>query len=769
MKKKLFSTLLISLSLNSNSQVIKDDSFYKKEKITIEKINNLAILDGLYNININEEFNILGDVKIDKDSIYISTQYLTEDVLKKFYFSDYSNDKGGFKIIKIKRSVLQKIDNNEMTMSVLLDKEYFNENISTKNLNRVRKDRTQLDIDNTASYLSNNYQIYLNDGKNLSGLIETKYSDKDYWSIENTIYYRKNKLFRGKTVYKKEFEDSSAIQIGDITSDGVGQSFYLNGLGFKYSTNYFNNSRNYTFLESLPQYSVNGFSLTPGTFNLYNNSTSISSSELQSGNYDVIMPYNAGGGSYRGYIKDVLGNTQEFNIPYYNSIKILKEDGLEYSLSAAKVRLDTERNSNNYGKIFFSGVAKYAVTKSWTQDFSFQHSDYFKNIYTAANFYIKPEWGIFQAGVNYNGKNQSLYNLGWEYNFNSKFNFNLSSSFSRNEQGFCIDFVNSCIKKQNIISVGYKLPNNLGSVGYQQLDEKTNILTSSSKTLTWSTSIDNRLNLSVVYENLNRSNNKEQNKLLVFLNYKLDGKYSTGLTYNQRDNQKSYQTRLSKREEPERPEEGYGFISFDDSSSGTKSYNLNFNADLDKFSYGVKLNKSNNILNSTLSLKGSSLYIPENNHLSFHKNSTGIIFVDTDKKEDQDGVPIEIIHENKLSGATNKEGNYVIVNAVPYYKQKIKINMENLPIDRNYEISEKEVIVPEYGVAKIKFNQLLADYDVLVKNIPIGGIFTIENKSFVIGVGNISTINKEGLAKYNSDNFSCTFEVQKNIKEYKCE
>ena len=98
-----------------------------------------------------------------------------------------------------------------------------------------------------------------------------------------------------------------------------------------------------------------------------------------------------------------------------------KEKGFEYSVSGASLRKNLYDSSFEYSKPFVSGIAKYGINKQITQDFGFHTSSYFKNIYTASNFYIQPQWGLFQTSLNINGDNQKLYNLSWEFLSNASY------------------------------------------------------------------------------------------------------------------------------------------------------------------------------------------------------------------------------------------------------------------------------------------------------------------------------------------------------------
>ena len=217
-------------------------------------------IEGIYQVNFNKEINVLSTILIDKENLYINADILSDPAFSKFNFDDNIKVLNDKKYIYIPLSLVKKIDDNEMTLSILLDDRFFDKkNSITKEFNYKNRYYRLIDSENIVNYFNNNYQLNYDKQEKLSAYLETNYSNKNFWSVQNKLIYRKDKLNRIKTFYKKEFEDKSALQVGDVVEDNFSQLASVNGLGFKYATNYFNNNTNFNVLESLPQYSVNGF------------------------------------------------------------------------------------------------------------------------------------------------------------------------------------------------------------------------------------------------------------------------------------------------------------------------------------------------------------------------------------------------------------------------------------------------------------------------------------------------------------------------------
>lgn len=753
-----------------------------------EKLENQSILNykpdtaksGLYNIDFNKQYETLAEVFFDDSLIYIPVNFIPEKMWDNFDFSQNIINQNNKKYLALEKNLITQVNNKDMTMEIILQKDFFKKKSQDKKIStRFRpKNKQILNNQDIVNYFNNNYQIYIDNDKNISGYLHTEYSNKNYWSIKNKMLYNsssynsfnkaENHLTRLSTVYKKEFNNNSALQIGDIIEDSFGQFASPNGLGFKYSTNYFNNNLNSNINDSLPQFSFNGFALTPSLFNLYSNSNSVITSEIDSGNYNVIMPYNSGYGVYTGYIKDYLGNVQQFNIPYYNSNQLIKSKTFEYSLSAASIRNNLYRKSFDYSKYFLSAIGKYGVSNNWTQDFSFHYSPYFKNLYTAANFYINPRIGLFKIGVNYNGESQKLYNFGWENYSKSPLVFRINLSKSDSPDGFCSGYTNECIKTQNRFYFGYKIPGNLGILGLQNLNEKKINSNYQSTSINWSKSLNNRSHITFMYEQVKNSFNQtpKDKRLMVLFTYSFDDKWNGSANYQNTNDYNFTQLRIARAEDKNNPEYGYGYFNVSESSRrNNPNYNLNYYANLQHFSYNIQANKINNDLTSRLGVRGSALYIPEDNHLSFNKDSKGIILVDTQTQ----GVPLEVYHQNKLSGLTDNNGKYAIVNGNPYAYEKVELNLKTLPLEQNFEKFNFNVAIPEYGATRIKLKPILADFDISI-NLPEGSIFKIDNESFIVGKNRESSVNKEGTALFiDKDNTSCSFTVKKSQKEYVCE
>jgi outer membrane usher protein FimD/PapC len=757
-------SLMISLQIQASTQLNATTPISKHLVHSSD-----VVVDGLYQIQFNKEFNSLVEVSSDSVNIYLPLDSLDQKIFTKFDFDSVTTTKDNKRFIAINKSMIHSIDNNDMTMEIVFNSSLFKNNNAAKKINYVERSIDRIDTKNVVNYFNNNYQIYVEDGRDIMGYLNTTYSNKNYWSLQNKMLYNSEKFIRIGSVYKKEFRDKSTLQIGDIIEDGIGQLSSSNGFGLKYSTNYFTNNLNSNINESLPQFSVNGFSLTPSMFNLYSTSNALISSEINSGNYNIVMPYNNGYGTYSGYVRDYLGNIQQFNIPYYNSNKLVKANGFEYSLSAATIRKNPYTKSFDYDKPFISGVAKYGVNNNWTQDFSFHHSTYFKNIYTGANFYIDPRFGLFQFGVNYNGDSQRLYNVGWENYSNSPLTFKFNASLSDNKDGFCMQYIGDCIKKQNRYFIGYKLPANLGNLSFQHLDEKKKLYEYQSSSLNWAKSINNRFSMVFMFEHIKNNKTNKDNRFLMLLSYSLDDRWSGSVNHQNRDNYHSSQFRIARREDRANPQYGYGYLSVRDSTyNKNPDFNLNYFANLDHFSYNIQANSRNNEFGSKVGIRGSALYVPEDKSLTFNKDVTGVIIVDTDQKS-KDQEPIEIYHQNKLVGKTDNDGKYIIVKGSPYSTEKVELNLKNLPLDRNFDEFKYQIVVPEYGAAKLNFKQRQSDRDIYIDNLPEGTIFKIGDSDYVVGKQGLSTVDKEGIATFSSDFKNCKFTVDINTQHYTCE
>ena len=68
----------------------------------------------------------------------------------------------------------------------------------------------------------------------------------------------------------------------------------------------------------------------------------------------------------------------------------------------------------------------------------------------------------------------------------------------------------------------------------------------------------------------------------------------------------------------------------------------------------------------------------------------------------------------------------------------------------------------------MKFNQILPDYIITVKNLPFGAIFKIKDDSFIVGKDGETSVNQVGLATFETDGLKCSFNVYVNQKEYEC-
>ena len=75
-----------------------------------------SLIDGLYKIKINKEFNLIADIKLDNKNLYIPKKYIKEEMYEKFNINKYIQKINNIDYLSIDKSLILKSDSDEMNM-----------------------------------------------------------------------------------------------------------------------------------------------------------------------------------------------------------------------------------------------------------------------------------------------------------------------------------------------------------------------------------------------------------------------------------------------------------------------------------------------------------------------------------------------------------------------------------------------------------------------------------------------------------------------------
>lgn len=116
-----------------------------------------------------------------------------------------------------------------------------------------------------------------------------------------------------------------------------------------------------------PLPAASGFATTPSTLEVYVNGQMVRREAIAPGNFDVLnLPVTTGDGSYRTVVRDAFGRTSEISSRYYYSTGVLGKGLQDFSYSAGLQRREFGMASFSYGGPAFLGQHRYGLTDQLT-------------------------------------------------------------------------------------------------------------------------------------------------------------------------------------------------------------------------------------------------------------------------------------------------------------------------------------------------------------------------------------------------------------------
>lgn len=151
--------------------------------------------------------------------------------------------------------------------------------------------------------------------------------------------------------------------VGDTFANGgeLGGSTFLGGISV---------SRNFSlnpYFVRYPGVGLSGQTLTPSTAEIYVNGHLVGTQQLPPGKFDITnIPVVAGGGNTQVVVRDAFGRTQTLSSRYYYSTTVLQRGLSQYSYNLGAQRSNVGASSADYGPLVFVGSDRVGVTDWFT-------------------------------------------------------------------------------------------------------------------------------------------------------------------------------------------------------------------------------------------------------------------------------------------------------------------------------------------------------------------------------------------------------------------
>lgn len=698
------------------------------------------------------------DIFIEEDNILYDNPELSKSIdYKKLLISI-----GDKKYIKIPSKYIKKEGN---VFNIELPTEYFyNKNYAIKD-NVYKSPVAQRE---EAIYGNYSVSTPLDSSGSIVVATDLNYIDKNGSTFENKLTYKeKDKdLIRNKTTYSTiDDENQTKVSYGDVSSGNLLGQNSVNLMGLRVSSPYYHNRNSLTSL--VPSVNVNGFSVNPTQMDILFNNVLHDRVQIGSGLYDLNIPLNQfnGDGTITTVTYDASGNPIRVDLPTFRNSQIVKKGALEYDVSIGSVRKNEYQDNFNYsGGYIFSATSLYGLTDRISTETMLQISKEGSSLLANINAYPNEKLGLvtFKGGIN--DKGESLFGL--EYSKGSKnFNANLNMEMAGSDK-FCYQFTNNCLKKQISAGLNYSLPMNMGRLSLFYSSKQThhnitnNILDIETVNLNWNKQINPSLHTSLSLRN-RKINNISDNGVFFTLNYYLDNKISTSTKVESNHEQNKFSQSIRIGEDRNNKARGYGSLQYNNINNGVS---LNYGANLDKVSYRLYGNHSNNQTSGFANINGGFYYLPNDKTGGLTREATSNMGI-VDIQEKDISVPIKI--NNNFEGYTNKNGQ-LIINKGSNQNIKADIDTNKLTEVFNSSSLSNEVQSPSSGIYKIPMKMGETIYQVKVNNVKEGAYFTLNNEYYVIDERGYLDLGAEGHVQLTENGKMCELNFVRSQTEYTC-
>lgn len=542
--------------------------------------------------------------------------------------------------------------------------------------------------------------------------------------------------------------------IGDsyTTPGGWGNAVGFGGIQFK--TNFGTQPTFITF----PLPSIRGDAVVPSVVDLYLNDALIKQNKANAGPFAInSIPVTTGAGDMVLVTTDLLGRQQQVTIPYYASTNLLKPGLQDYSYSAGFLRRNFGQESNDYDRFAFVGDHAVGLTEALTGE---------------GRLELLKEHQTFGAGGNYLIDRFGVLNLAGAASSGSKGRGGLVSTgfqrqstkgvnFGGNIQWTSKEFIQigTCRKQSPkyllTTFVGFNVFN-LGSLGTSYIrQENRRGHNASLLTVSFNTSLSHKVSMNV--SGMTNMGGRNHQSIFVTLSYALNNLTSLNAigTAQKKGNQGTLQLT---RNLPVGPGYGYNLYA---ANGQQENYQASFAAQNDIGTVTVSGAHQKGVNTGQVEARGAIAFLNGGAHLSRELGQSFAVV-------DVPGYPdVSIYSQNQYVGRTDSDGTLLVPKLLPYQKNPLRVELQDLPLDA--EIQKAEMNPIPYFMTGLTVNFPIkpsagAVMKLLLPSgepVPVGSVVKFNNQELPIGYD--GQLYATGLEAKN------TLHVNSKGEQYSCE
>lgn len=498
-----------------------------------------------------------------------------------------------------------------------------------------------------------------------------------------------SKLLRLNTTWTLDQPEKIARwRLGDAITHSTYWSGATRFAGIQYATN-FNTQPN---LVTFPLPGFEGEASIPSKVDVFVNSVLNQQQIVNNGPYIFNnIPVISGAGTVNVVTQDLLGRSKVVSFSYYASPKLLKPNLVDFSYEAGFVRDNYGINSNDYGR--FLGVATYqrGITNNLTlgghaevlsdqQTLGFS-ANYLLNNYAVASVAVagghnkSGEGGLFALGFVRQGPQLS-------YGFNASLttlNYLQLGTQPGTLPPSVVNqlFLGYSVENYGSLSASFTMVN---SRNFNTANGISNTPTARLLTATYSHNLFKNISLNLGFVGDLRNSQTNQAFLTLVFAPDINHYFNNSTTWQNHQLQDLLQFT-----KPVPLGKGYGYNVFA-SNDSDRYAGADVTLQNEIGAYTARVGQGNGQSNYEVDASGSAIYFAGNGFLA-RKLTQSFALV---KVPDLSGV--DVFYENQLMGRTDRKGNLLITELLPFQENNIEIEPTTLPLDTQIDAIQQTVI-----------------------------------------------------------------------------
>lgn len=496
--------------------------------------------------------------------------------------------------------------------------------------------------------------------------------------------------------------------------------------GIQYQTNFGTQPTFITF----PLPSVRGESVIPSVVDLYLNDALIRQNKTDAGPFSInSIPVTTGAGDINLVTTDLLGRQQQVTIPYYASSSLLKPGLHDFSYSAGFLRRNYGRESNEYNRFAFVGDHALGFTDNFTGEGRLELLREHQTFGLGGNYLID-HFGVFNlaGATSYNSKNPgSLVSTGFQRQSTQGVNFATNIQWTSKKFVQIGTFCNRSPRYVYTAFVGF-IPYDSASLGTSYIrQENRKGRDASLLTVSLNQVINHAVSMNISgMTNVSGHNNQS---LFLTLSYALNDSTSLNTigTAQKKGNQGTVQVT---RNLPVGPGYGYNLYA---ANGQQENYQASLAGQNDIGTLTVAGAHQKGVNSGQIQAQGAIAFLNGSAYLSRNLGeSFAVVQVP--------GYPeVSVYSQNQYVGRTDDDGTLLVPQLLPYQKNPLRVELQDLPLDAQITKAEMDPI-PYYLSGVVVDFPIKPSSGAIMKLIlpsgepvPVGAVVTLNKTEFPIG------------------------------------